>query len=265
MYTPLQLSFKYLRHYLTASSGRGHGVHSPFVFDLITKVINDKQYYPEYDQIENLRQELRKDTTSLTIEDFGAGSSFDKTDQRTVASIAKNAAKTKKLGQLLFRMVKRYQPAMILELGTSLGLTTSYLAAANSLAKVVTLEGAPAVATMAESNFKLLNLSNIQLVKGNFDDTLMPTIQKIPSTDFVFIDGNHQQDPTEKYFRQLLSKTHNDSILIFDDIHWSRGMESAWDTIRKHPSVRCSIDLFFIGIVLFRQEFREKQHFVLRF
>jgi predicted O-methyltransferase YrrM len=265
MYSKFQLGIKYLHYYLTSSSGKGHGIHSPFIFNFIIKIVNDKHHYPEYDIVENLRQKLLENQTSLTIEDFGAGSSIDKSNQRTIASIAKNVAKPKKYGQLLFRMVKEYKPQTILELGTSLGITTSYLATANPDANVTTIEGAKEVAVIAEENFRTLNLQNIELIKRNFDDSLSSVIYYLPSIDFVFIDGNHRREPTERYFRQLLTKTNNNSILIFDDIHWSKEMEPAWETIRCHEAVRCSIDLFFVGIIFFRQEFKEKQHFVIRF
>ena len=271
MYNKLQLSFKYLHYYLASANGKGHGIHSPFVFEFITKVLNDKTKYPDYKQVETLRQQLLKNETLLAIDDPGAGSSISKTNRPTVASIAKNAAKSKKFGQLLYRIVKYYQPETILELGTSLGITTSYLATANPKASVITIEGAKAVAAVAIENFKTLKLQNVKLVEGNFDDTLLPVIgQENPeqgrrTVNFAFIDGNHRRDPTERYFEQILSKTNYDSILVFDDIHWSREMEQAWETIKSNEAVRCTIDLFFIGIVFFRQEFKEKQHFSIRF
>lgn len=265
MYSSFQLTIKYINYYLTASNGKGHGMHSPFVFEFITKVLNDKKAYPEYAIIKKLRNDLLKDQTVLAIEDFGAGSATNKSNQRTIRSIVKNAAKPPKFSQLLFRMAKYYQPGTILELGTSLGITTSYLALAKADAQLVTMEGAAAIAEKAQQNFKTLKLQNISLIKGNFDDTLSEVISKLPAIDFAFVDGNHRREPTERYFNQLLPVIHNDSILIFDDIHWSLEMEQAWETIKQHPSVRCSIDLFFIGIVLFRQEFKEKQHFKIRF
>jgi predicted O-methyltransferase YrrM len=95
--------------------------------------------------------------------------------------------------------------------------------------------------------------------------TLSDALDKLTTVDFAFVDGNHRQEPTERYFQQILTKINNDSIIIFDDIHWSREMEQAWETIKKHPSVCCTVDLFFIGIVFFREEFRENQHFKIRF
>jgi predicted O-methyltransferase YrrM len=264
MYSRWQLAAKYLKYYLGSSNGKGHGIHSPFVFHFITKVLNDQQHYREYELAENLRQQLQHNKTELTIEDPGAGSSVNKTNTRTVAAIARHAAKPRKTGQLLFRMIKEYQPQTILELGTSLGITTSYLSLARPDSLLITMEGANEVASIARRNFESLGLQNISITEGNFDNTLSTVIAPLSSVDFAFIDGNHRREPTERYFQQLLSKTNNDSILVFDDIHWSREMEYAWETIKKHPSVRCTIDLFFTGIVFFREGFHEKQHFSIR-
>jgi predicted O-methyltransferase YrrM len=265
MYSAVQLAIKYFEYYLSASNSKGHGMHSPFVFGFIVNVLNDRRKYPAYHQVEEMRNRLSTDSTVITVEDFGAGSSVDKTNNRTIASIAKNAAKSAKYGKLLHRMVKYYQPHTILELGTSLGITTAYLSLGKPDGRVVTMEGAAAIAATARNNFDLLQIQNVSIEEGNFDLTLSPVLSRLPVIDFAFIDGNHRREPTEKYFNQLLNATHNDSIFIFDDIHWSKDMEKAWETIKQHPSVRCTIDLFFIGIVSFRQEFKEKQHFSIRF
>ncbi|MEO7923888.1 MAG: class I SAM-dependent methyltransferase [Chitinophagaceae bacterium] len=265
MYSPWQLALKYCRHYLSSSNGKGHGTHSPFIFHFITSILNDRQHYPDYTEVEKLREEQLNDETVLTIEDMGAGSSMGRSTRRSISSIAKNSAKPKKFGQLLYRMVKEYQPPTILELGTSLGITTSYLSLGNPAARIITLEGATEVAAVATRNFRRLGIENVGIEEGNFDEVLSSVIRGLLSVDLAFIDGNHRQEPTLRYFLQLLPKTTQDSVLIFDDIHWSAEMEQAWKTIREHPETRCSVDLFHIGIVFFRQEFREKQHFSIRF
>ena len=264
MYSKFQLSFKYLNYYFTASNGKGHGMHSPFVFDFITKILNDKTEYSDYDKVGGLRKKLFHNEAKLKIEELGAGSSSGKSNLRSVASIARHAVKSKKWGQLLYRIVKYYQPKTVIELGTSLGVTTSYLSSANPGSKIFTLEGSPQIADVAKQNFRTLGLQNVELVNGNFDYTLPAVLYQIPTVDLVFIDGNHRKDPTENYFHWLLSKVHNDTILIFDDIHWSPEMEEAWEHIKSHLAVRCSIDLFFLGIVFFRQEFKARQHFKIR-
>ena len=240
-------------------------MHSPFVFEFITKVLNDKTRYGEYENVEAMRKKLLQDQTILNIEDFGAGSSASHGNQRTVSSIARTAAKSKKLAQLLFRMVIYYQPSRVLELGTSLGLTTSYLSIGNPYGKVITMEGAKEIAEMAKTNFKNQEIRNIDTVVGNFDDTLGAVIDAMSTVDFAFIDGNHRKEPTERYFNELLGKRNNNSIFVFDDIHWSKEMEEAWEAIKNNAAVTCSIDLFFIGVVFFRKEFKEKQHFAIRF
>jgi len=265
MYSKWQLAVKFLRYFLNSSNGKGHGIHSPFIYQFISKVLNDSKDYPGYERVEWLRQQLLQDNSVLSIQDHGAGSSGKTEDQRIVASIARHAAKPKKYGQLLFRMVRQYQPATILELGTSLGITTSYLSIASPASAIITIEGSATVAGRARLNFEKLGLKNIEVIEGNFDDMLPEMLHHLPAVDLVFIDGNHRQEPTEHYFSQLLSKINNDSIIIFDDIHWSRGMEQAWKNIIRNPVVRCSIDLFFMGIVFFREEFREKQDFRIRF
>src|SRR6187399_3700352 len=161
MYSPLQLAVKYLNDLIIASNGKGHGMHSPFVFEFITKVLNNKTGYPEYEKVEALRNQLLNDNTVIEVEDLGAGSVIDKKNKRTISSIAKNAAKPKKFGQLLFRMVKHYQPATILELGTSLGITTSYLSLAKPGARLITMEGSKEIADVAKQNFNAIELKNV--------------------------------------------------------------------------------------------------------
>lgn len=264
MYSKLELGFKYLQYYFSASNGKGHGIHSPFVFDFITKILDDNTEFEDYEKVESLRKNLLGNKSVLTIEDYGAGSSSSRSNKRSVASLTRHAAKSKKFGQLLYRIVKQYNPASIIELGTSLGVTTSYLALANPASKLFTLEGAPEIARVAAQNLKDLKIENAKVIEGNFDYTLPAVLYQLPTVDFVFIDGNHRREPTENYFHWLLAKSNSNSILVFDDIHWSSEMEQAWKNITTNLAVRCSIDLFFIGVIFFRDEFREKQHFTVR-
>jgi len=265
MYNLPQLGLRYLQYQLRASNGKGHGMHSPFVFDFITRVLNDRTAYPAYQKVEALRSRLKKSTEVIPVEDFGAGSVYRSAYQRSIGSIARHAAKPAKYGQLLHRMVRHYSPVNLLELGTSLGITSAYLATGSPGAKLVTMEGATAIAGCARANLASLGLEQVEVIVGNFESTLPGFLKQAGVIDLAFIDGNHRKEPTLRYFEQLLSHQGNDSIFIFDDIHWSREMEEAWAAICRHPAVRCSIDLFFIGIVVFRKEFREKQAFEIRF
>ena len=240
-------------------------MHSPFVFQFILHVLNNQSAYLTPVEIEALRKQLKKDSRLLQIEDLGAGSRVSATKERSVQQLAKSALKPPKYAHLLYRLVKHYQPKTIVELGTSLGITTSFLSAANPNATITTIEGSKAVAEIAATNFLKLGLKNIRLLNGNFDDLLPSVIAEQSSIDLAYIDGNHRYQPTINYFQQLLTKANNNSIFVFDDIHWSREMEQAWEEIKNHPSVKCTVDIFFLGFVFFRSEFKVKQHFSVRF
>jgi predicted O-methyltransferase YrrM len=228
-------------------------------------VLNDNRHFYPYDTIESLRSQLLNDKSVLTIEDFGAGSASGSTKRRTVASIAKHAAKSKKLCRLLFRIVGYYQPKSILELGTSLGISSAYMASAAPGGKLITIEGASSVAKAAIDHHQRLQLDNIQVIAGRFEDVLPGVLHEMKTVDMAFVDGNHRFEPTKYYFEQLVSKVGSDSILIFDDIHWSEEMEDVWRVIKADEKVVATIDLFFIGIVLFNPAIKSKQDFTIRF
>ena len=228
-------------------------------------MLNDSRHYSAYDKIEAVRTKLLNDRRILEIVDYGAGSTVSTKHSRSVSSIVKSAVKSKKYSQLLFRFVHHLKPEYILELGTSFGLSTAYMAIANPVSKIYTYEGSHIIADIATKNFKKAGLRNIELILGNFDDTLSPIVNRLPKLDMVFFDGNHRKEPTLNYFQTCLAKAGQNSVFIFDDIHWSRGMEKAWKMIQSDPAVCCTVDLFFMGLVFFRPEFREKQHFTIRF
>ena len=240
-------------------------MHSPFVFDFILHVLKNKKNYIAPAEVEELREKFISDKERLTVVDLGAGSRSGSGMEKSVSEIAGSALKNKKYARLLYRLVRHYQPKDILELGTSLGVTTAYLARANNEAMVSTIEGNPFIRKKALEGFHFLSISNIESVEGNFDSVLPGVLSKKNKIDLAYIDGNHKKEPTLDYFEEILKKTHDHSILVFDDIHWSREMEEAWEEIKNHPAVQYTIDIFFLGFVFFRKEFRIKQHFSIRF
>ncbi len=254
--------FAYLRFWLR--SGNAHGLHSPFIFGLYTSVVRHTGTFSAYARLEARRAELLKSPVQITVTDFGAGSRTGAGQQRRVADIARTAAKPAPLAQLLFRLVNYRRSATILELGTSLGLTTAYLAAADSQHRVITFEGCPQVAVMARETFAALHLRNIDLIEGNIDQTLAPALAALGTpVDFAFFDGNHRYEPTLRYFELSLAHRTDESVFVFDDIHWSAEMERAWEVIKAHPEVMITVDLFYVGLVFFRKN-QPKQHFWLR-
>lgn len=265
MYTSFQLALKYIKYHFTAANGKGHGTHSPFVFEFIKFVLNDTKKYSIYSTIEKQRALLLADEKGIDVEDFGAGSTVIKTKKRVIKDIAASSLKPKKYSQLLFRIVQYYNKKNVLELGTSLGITTAYLASAENRPFVSTMEGSNRIAEVAQHNFDVLNLKNVVIINGDFEKTLPIFLASTKTIDLAFLDGNHRKVPTLAYFEQILSNLNSESIVVFDDIHWSKEMEESWAIIKQHEAVTLSIDLFFIGIVFFKKDFKVKQHFTIKF
>jgi predicted O-methyltransferase YrrM len=238
-----------------------HAVHSPFVFTLITKCFYDTKSKPEYAVLKKYRDSLLKNNNTIEVTDFGAGSKVFKSNKREISKIAKTAGISPKRAELLFRIVNYFQPQSILEIGTSLGLATSALSLGNPNAKITTLEGCPETAKVAQEQFKKFDLTNINLEVTEFNAYL----SKLQTLNFklIYFDGNHQKQATLDYLELLLPTITNETVWIFDDIHWSSEMEEAWEIIKKHPKVTVTIDTFQWGLVFFRRE-QPKEHFTIR-
>ena len=257
----LFFALKYLSFLFQAKNE--HSIHSPFVFELYTTAIKPKPIYYCYKEIEAIRKSLLRSEKVIEVKDYGAGSKSLKNNKRKIKDIAYTSLKSPSLSQLLFRLITFSKPTTILEFGTSLGITTTYLAKAEKKSKVYTFEGCPETAAIALTTFNKAKAGNIEVCIGNLDETLETKLNQLNSIDFAFFDANHRKEPTLKYFNQCLSKAHEKSLFVFDDIHWSSEMEEARGEIKTHPKVLITIDLFFVGLVFFRTN-QPKQHFKLR-
>ncbi|WP_264524998.1 O-methyltransferase [Flavobacterium sp. N502536] len=245
------------------NSKNEHGVHSPFVFHLLTKCFYDKKPKPEYLILKNYRKSLLENKNFIEVTDFGAGSKVFKSNRRQISKIASTAGISPKRAELLFRVTQYFKPNNILEIGTSLGLATSALALGDTNVKVTTLEGCPETAKQAQLQLQKFDCNEVENVIGEFESFLVPENLRSKTYDLIYFDGNHSKKATLAYFELLLSTIHNDTVWIFDDIHWSQEMEEAWEIIKNHPKVTVTIDTFQWGFVFFRYE-QEKEHFVIR-
>jgi predicted O-methyltransferase YrrM len=252
----------YLGHMVKARTR--HGVHSPFVYDLIERVLRPQDERPEYGAIESLRDDLLRSEQTIRVNDLGAGSHAFDLPIRRVADTARTALKQPRQAQLLFRLARFFDAAEVLELGTSFGISTLYLARGAEEGRVHTIEGCPQTYRIAQHHFEQLRQRNIVPVLGSFRTKLPEVLQRIDRVDLAFLDGHHAKEPTLDYFEQCLSKAHNNTVFVLDDIHWSKGMEEAWATIKCHPRVTVTIDLYNMGLVFLRSE-QAKEHFVLRY
>jgi predicted O-methyltransferase YrrM len=257
----LQIIKSYL-NFLWNSKNK-HGVHSPFVFNLVTKCFYDKKKYPEYSILKNYRNSLLQSKSTIDVSDFGAGSRVFKSNTRAINKIARNAGISKKRAELLFRITNYFQPESILEIGTSLGLATSALSLGNIKSKITTIEGCPNTLHVAQKQFEEFGFNNITSINTEFSCYLKNYQLAIINYQLIYFDGNHSKEATLNYFELLLPTVTNETVWIFDDIHWSPAMEVAWEVIKKHPKVTVTIDTFQWGLVFFRCE-QPKEHFVIR-
>lgn len=271
---------QYLK-FLTRSKTQ-HGVHSPFVFELVTQCFYDSAHYEDYDRLWEFRSTLAKSDTELLVTDLGSGSRVGqlKKSSKKVQSMLRHAGASKKRQGLLYRLGAYFKPQQVLELGTHLGLGTTALCLGAKPKRLITVEGCPETAQFTQNNFEVWGsnnpeLSAIELINNNFEDFLnvFQDLQDFPDSktahstkatfDLIYLDGHHDGPSTLRYFESLKKYTHEKTILIIDDIHWSKGMSAAWQHIIKDPKVSVSIDSFFCGFLFFHPT-QAKEDFVIR-
>lgn len=244
-------------------AGNGTNLSSPFMADLYKQVIKPNKHYYPFTELEVLRSELLKDDHKLSVTDFGAGSRVMKSNERKVSEIAEYSLGSRKECELLYKLVNFFKPKVLLELGTSLGLNTIYQALPHQFDTFYTFEGCPNIAEIAQRNFSKFKVQP-EVVVGNLDDTLLEKVKTLEKIDFAYFDANHRYEPTMNYFKTCLNKAHENTVFIFDDVHWSEGMEQAWNEIKSHPEVFQTIDLFSLGLVFFKKN-EGRHHAILRF
>lgn len=246
-------------------------VHSPFVFELINEVLEDDREFYVFEELEWLREDLKESDVVIEKQDFGAGSKNENNKKTTVASIAKYNQSHPRTAQFLFRLINRFKPKTMVELGTSLGITTMYQAFGSTNGQMHSIEGCPTTAIVAKNIIKDFKIDEVEIHKaknikvhtGVFENVLPKILEEIKQLDYIFIDGNHKKEPTINYFEMCLPYINNESIMVFHDIRWSEGMAAAWAEIQAHERVTLTLEIYDFGVVFFRDEQLEKQHFSL--
>lgn len=248
--------------YFLIKSKNQHGIHSPFVFNLVTKCFYKKNNINSLKLFKTFKNELLLSNQEIEVLDFGAGSKIFSSNKRKVSKIAKHAGISNNRAKLLYKLIQYFEPENILEIGTSVGLSTAVMSISNLKSQITSLEGCPETADIAKKMFEKYQFKNIQVIIGNFSNTLSKALKE-KTFDFIYLDGNHTRKATLEYFKASLTSIHNNSVLLFDDIHWNKEMEEAWIEIKNHPKVTVTIDTFQWGFVFFRKE-QQKEHFTVR-
>ena len=259
----------WLKHYLTAWNTGGEGVHSPYLFEWVRMVMSDKHAYRVWEDIESVRARMLVSDQVVDFVDYGSGvgrKGKGAKGEKRVKDIAKGSLARAKYAQMLFRLVnwlghqlrEENRGLTIVELGTSLGVTTAYLAGVDTRDKVYTYEGCEAVAKIAMDNWKELRMSNIDCRVGPIDEVqLQGSLERV---DVVFVDANHTYEASLKYFDILAQKVHEKSVVVMDDIHHSEEMERAWREICADERVTSTIDLYQMGLVFFDKHYWKRNY-----
>lgn len=250
-----------LSYFLNAVSE--HSLQAPFIYELYTTVIKSEKLNSDFSEIELIRGDLIRNNSVLELKELGAGSNKNKSSSRSIKDIASGGLTSPKYSALLYRLIKHFHMRQIVELGTSFGVNTLYLAKYEAT-KVTTFEGNPSISKVAQANFDQQQAHNIKIIEGNIDRTLSFFLDGSIRPDLVYIDANHRYDATLRYFNTVIHNRHDETIVVLDDIKWSKEMQEAWKKIVNHPQVTMSIDLNKFGIVFFKPDFT-KQHYVLAF
>ena len=228
------------------------------------------------DKIEHLRTEMNSSTRQITRTDYGArnqDSNLKLDEMRagvevtdTLGHISQVASKPSFWCLLLFKLIRTIQPDSCIEMGTAVGLSAAYQAAAltlNGHGSLVSMDGAASLADIARNNFQQLDLESVKIVVGNFQDTLADVLTARRPVDFVFIDGHHDEHATLAYFEQLFPFLSETALLVFDDIMWSVGMKNAWDTISNDSRVGISVDLGEVGLCVIDDSITRYRHYCI--
>ncbi len=246
-------TIKFLKYILFSSHKRGHGIHSPFVFNIVLKVFRNKTQPDVVLRIESIRKRLIADSGAGVMTDYGAGSRSGKGNIKRVSEIARYSSVPEKYGRLLAGLASEFGNNAIIELGTSFGINTMYLASGNMAATVYTLEGSDEVSDIAKKNFAEAGLTNIQVLTGKFEQTLPELEKGNISPGLVLIDSERRKESAVEYFNRMAELTDEKGVIVINDIYHSKEMGEAWEEIKMDKRVSVTIDIFRMGLVFFRR------------
>ena len=239
-----------------------HGVHSPFVFDLITSCFYKTKSKNDLTIFLNYKKELSKNNSLSEISNFNFMSRLLLSHKRKRSRIFKDSEISNKRARLLIHLIQYLKPKNILEIGTGFGINTVVLSSAQRNSKITTLDENEQTVNVIKEMFKKNTFKHVKFLTGNFDITL-PQVFNNNIYDFIYFKGSCENKTTLNYFESSLSSIHNNSVLLFENIHSNRESEKVWNSIKKHEKVTVTIDTFLWGFVFFRKE-QEKEHFIIR-
>ena len=228
--------YKYIAHLFHTRHRKGHGIHSPYLFEFVNGVLFNSQ------GIEAPRAIIKE---HLKL--------------RSAYAFVRRSSVSKRYGFLLYRITRWFQAQMIIELGTGMGISTLYLSSGSPDTPLHSIEGEKDRAALAAQLICRCCPGPVSIHWGEMEEKLEHILPLIPQRFVAFVDGNHYYAPTVEYLRRLLDRAGDEAVIVMDDIYWSRGMHRAWKEVASWPEVQVSIDLFHMGILLLRRDLPKRE------
>lgn len=255
--------FLYIQHRIRAGHRKGRGIHPPFAYKFINGVIFGEDI-EGLDKIEILRKSLLANREYISVSDKGAGSKYSSRENRRIADLVKHTAINSGKGQLLARIVAGTGISRIIELGTGTGFSSSYMGMACPTTSILTCEGSPEIAALAEENIRKLGIENIEVHSDEFRSWLPVVLSHSPGELLVFLDGDHRGERMQEYCDMIIGSGNSKKIIVLDDIHWSTDMYRAWNKLIERDEISLSLQLYNTGII-FTGYRVQRDHFIINF
>ncbi len=250
--------WKYLSYLFHAKHRKGFGIHSPFVFYLVTMVIEEKLPYYRFVQIENLRTLLTK--TKKKIKENRNG--VEK--ERRISEFVYESSFSPSYDQLLFRLVNFFKPKNVVEIGDSVGITTLYLATSDTRRPTYTIGESKDLADFAHTTFGKVGLQNIIQLAGSVEEKLPVVLSKEKNVDFVYFGRQASVEAMQKSLSLLSSCFTGKTVLLMSDI-WKDDRKKLWESVKKQGGGRVSIDMFHYGILIYNEDLQCENYNLLYF
>lgn len=238
---------------------KGFGVHSPFVFSLITKVIEEKCPYYCFQEIELLRKQLLFGEKKITYPDRKCNGRIK---TRAIGSIVKHEAISPKEGALLFRLTNYFKSKHILQIGSNMGLSTLYLTSYAKGLSCIALEHIPEFAEISKQTISRKGRNKVDLRIGEYIKLLPQALNDLHTVDLVFFNTQHETVDNQELFNECLKFVKNETLFIFEGINANNEMRSFWKNVCACPEVTVSLDLFSLGIAVFNKKLHKKNYIV---
>lgn len=243
-------------------------IHSPFLFSLMQYVFDDskKNRPPVFYDIENHRKTLTTNKKTIVFNDYGTGGDKKKEKNIAIKKIAIKSLKQAKYARFLYRLVKHIKPLNVVELGTSLGITTVYLSlGVEGKGQICTVEADKNIQVIAKENWeKILGENKIKSYLFDGNEKWPMLCNNLEKIDFLFIDANHRKEAMIRYLLQAMPYLHKKSVVVFDDINWSYETLEAWTLIKERKEVSLSFDIYQMGILFFDDSL-SKEDYTLKY